>query len=222
MGSSNPPLEGYDLNKDKGNNMTRKTINDNLGEYEVNTKNALDIDGAKSVYVSLFDNGDRKNAARYKVTLALVNEENGETIYEDYVCPIINHYEPERFFRMVPDEIKDNPFYRQMQSAINEIKKDAHNQQLKFNKSPSMGMFRIKRSKSQSKTGEPVSILNAIAMLHIQEDCDPYVVIRFSDFTWSGELQPTGSEHTSSPTHSICVKTSDTPNRKKAVVSDYF
>ena len=200
----------------------RQEITDELGTYTVNTKNALDFDTATSAYISLFDNGERKNAARYKVILSLVKEsDNGSAVYEDYICPIINHYEPERFFRMVPDEVKDQPFYRQMQSAIKELKSHAHDEQVRFVKSPSMGMFRIKRSKGQSKTGNPVSILNAIAMLHIQEDCNPMVTIRFSGFTWTGHLEETNSESDAAPTHSFCLKTSDTPSTK-VDVSEYF
>lgn len=199
----------------------RQEITDALGTYTVNTKNALDFDEATSAYISLFDNGERKNAARYKVILSLVKDDNGSAVYEDYICPIINHYEPERFFRMVPDEAKDQPFYRQMQSAIKQLKIHAHDEQLKFTKSPSMGMFRIKRSKTQSKTSNPVSILNAIAMLHIQQDCDPMVTIRFSNFTWSGHLEETNSESDAAPTHSFCLKTSDTPSTK-IDVSEYF
>lgn len=177
----------------------RKQVTDDLGTYEVNTKmkpqELIDVDGS-AIYLNLFDNGENENACRYKLSLAVTDANKKST---DWHCPILNKWEPARWLRQVPDEVKDNPFYRQMQSKLNELRRAG----IAFDKSPSAGFFKAPRSKGMAADKRP-NLPNAIAMLTIAANDNPLVMMRFMDYTWSGFLEPTGKKF--GPKWSICLK----------------
>ena len=190
----------------------RKQITDDFGTYETKTKNRLPVEEAKSIYLNIFDNKERDNACRFKLVLSLVMDDD----YQDYICPVLNHFEPARWLRLVPDGIKDEPFYRDFHRAINHIKK----QDVEFEKLPSAGFFRPKRTKTLQQTKQIMSIPNAIAMMTHQTDCDPFVAIRFVDFTWSGSVK--SNEKTTGPDYSVCIKSSATEDLNDVDYSEYF
>jgi hypothetical protein len=178
----------------------RKQITDDFGTYETKTKNRIPVEEAKSIYLNIFDNKERDNACRYKLVLSLVMDDD----YQDYICPVLNHFEPARWLRSVPDGIKDEPFYRDFHRAINTWKK----QDVEFDKFPSAGFFRPKRTKSLQQTQQIMSIPNAIGLMCQMKDEDPFVAIRFVDFAWSGAVKP--NEKAKGPDYSVCIKASAT------------
>lgn len=189
-------------------------ITDDFGTYTVNTKNKPEeLTKADVIYLNLFDNGEKKNCARYKLSLSAGVD--GE--YYDWNCSILNQFEPNLFFRNVPDDFKDAPFYRQFQKLINDAKKS----DIKFEKKPSAGFFKMPRKKGMKAEQRPI-ILNAIAVMMMEENHNPFVAIRFQDFTWNGELEPTGNIR--GPIFSVCLKSDTGSNQveEDAKYDDYF
>jgi len=182
----------------------RKRCTDSMGTYEVNIQNKpqeLTHVDETAIYLNLFDNGNIENACRYKLSLG-VSSPSSSTENKDWYCPILNHMEAARWLRQVPEQHRDNPFYRQTQYKIAEIKKSG----MKFVKSPSAGFFKAPRSKGMENSKRP-NLPNATAMLFIEEDQNPYVYMRFMDMWWDGYLEPTGRKGRS-PKFAACLKSS--------------
>lgn len=191
-------------------------VTDTIGTYTVNTKNKpVELEQAETIYLNIFDNGERENAARYKIALS-VTTENGEHI--DWYCSVLNKFEPGLFFRSVPEAAKDQPFYRQVHKLINDLK----NSGMTFEKKPSAGFFKLPRTKGMKIEQRPI-IINAIATMFIEEGELPVVAVRFMDFTWNGEVPKTAKSH-KGPKWSICLKsnTSGMTAQKDIDVDDYF
>jgi hypothetical protein len=194
----------------------KQEITDDFGTYTVNTKNKPDeLTNAEVIYLNIFDNGEKKNAARYKLSLSVVTD-TGE--YVDWNCSILNKFEPNLFFRNVPEDFKDAPFYRQFHKLIN----DSKNSGAKFDKKPSAGFFKLPRRRGMKAEQRPI-ILNAIAFMQMEENCNPFVALRFQDFTWSGEVEPTGNSR--GPKFAVCLKSNTGSNQvsdEELDVNDYF
>ena len=177
----------------------RTEVTDELGTYSVNTQNKpQELETANAIYLNIFDNGEKENAARYKVVLSVVTDE-GKHI--DWTCSILNHFEPNQFYRPLPEQFKEMPFYRQIHQTINMAKKDNTG----FDKKPSAGFFRLPRSKGMKKEQRKI-IPNAIAMLIIEKDKLPLVSLRFIDYTFTGEVEETNSDNSRAPKWSVCLK----------------
>jgi hypothetical protein len=175
----------------------RTQVTDNLGDYQVNVGNKpQELENASAIYLNLFDNGDKVNAARYKLALSVVTDE-GEHL--DWYCSILNDFEPNLFYRSIPTQLKEAPFYRQVHEFINNLKRSG----IIFDKKPSAGLFKLPRKKGMQAEQRKL-IYNAIGFMMIEKDALPLVSIRFMDFTWNGELQPTGNER--GPKWSVCLK----------------
>lgn len=192
----------------------RKQVTDEMGTYEVNIKNKpeeLTQVDETAIYLNLFDNGDIENACQYKLSLGVVSP-NKEKL--DWYCPILNHMEAARWLRQVPDEHRDNPFYKQTQYKIAEIKKSG----IKFKKSPSAGFFKAPRSKGMENSKRP-NLPNATAMMFIEDGQNPYVYMRFMDVYWNGYLEPLGKTGGRGPKWAACLKTSH--KQEEVVELDY-
>ena len=193
----------------------RKQLTDTMGTYEVNIMNKpqelIDIQDS-AIYLNLFDNGEKYNACRFKISLS-VSDENKKV--KDWHCNILNHFEAARWLRQVPPEHTDNPFYKQTQYRIADIKKEI----TYFDKKPSAGFFKEPRSKDMEASMRPM-LPNAIAMMFIEKDELPYVYMRFMDMYWDGYLEPTGKIH---PKYSVCLKSTTKPEPEvKLDYSEYF
>ena len=193
----------------------RKQVTDNLGDYQVNVSNKpQELENASAIYLNLFDNGDKVNAARYKLALSVVTDE-GEHL--DWYCSILNDFEPNLFYRSVPKQLREAPFYRQVHEYINAVKKE---QDLKFDKKPSAGLFKLPRKKGMMVEQRKL-IYNAIGFLMIEKNTSPIVMIRFMDFTWNGELESTGNQR--GPKWSVCLKSNTQQQIDNDVdYEDYF
>jgi hypothetical protein len=194
----------------------RKQVIDTLGEYTVNIKDKPEeLTRATAVYLNLFDNGDRENAARYKLTLSAVDQMGNHL---DWTCSILNHFEANQFYRSVPISLRDVPFYRQIHETVNAIKKE----DCRFVKKPSAGFFRLPRHKGMTAEQRQI-IPNALAMLFIEENQPPMVVLRFMDITFHGELCETGNIKRNAPKWSVCLKSNSLQDITQNVnVEDYF
>tara|TARA_R110001606_G_C15343005_1_gene646769 strand:+ start:364 stop:951 length:588 start_codon:yes stop_codon:yes gene_type:complete len=194
----------------------KTTVTDDLGTYEINTKmkpQELINTENSAIYLNLFDNGERDNACQYKLSLAVVDENKTST---DWHCPILNKWEPGRWLRQVPEQVKDNTFYRQMQVKLNELRRS----EIPWEKSPSAGFFKAPRSKGMESAKRP-NLPNAIAMLAIAENDNPLVMMRFMDFTFNGFLEPTGKKF--GPKWSVCLVSSYKPEEAEELdYSEYF
>lgn len=193
----------------------KQEVTDTIGTYTVNTKNKpVELDQAETIYLNIFDNGERDNAARYKIALSVVTD-TGQHI--DWYCSILNKFEPSLFFRSVPEAAREQPFYRQVHKLINDVKKS----DMIFEKKPSAGFFKLPRTKGMKKEQRPI-IINAIATMFIEKGELPIVAVRFMDFTWNGEVPETRSSK--GPTWSICLKsnTGGMNVENDIDVDDYF
>lgn len=192
----------------------KQEVTDSFGTYTVNTKNKPEeLKNATAIYLNIFDNEGKKNACRYNIVLSAVNE-RGKPL--DWHCPILNHYEPARWLRQVPENFIDAPFYRQMQAGLNDFKK----QDVKFEKKPSAGFFKMPRHKGMPAEHRP-NILNAIAFMLKEENETPYVAMRFMDLYWDGYLEETFNNR--GPKWSICLTSSKMQGLKEnANYDDYF
>jgi hypothetical protein len=178
----------------------KKQVTDSMGTYEVNIKNKpeeLIHTDDSAIYLNLFDNGETENACRYKLSLCVSDKNKKIT---DWHCNILNHYEAARWLRNVPEAYRENPFYKQTQRRIADIKKEIDN----FDKKPSAGFFKAPRSPGMESSKRPV-LPNATAMMFIEQGEPPYVYMRFMDMHWEGYLSPKGA---SNPTYGICLKSS--------------
>ena len=192
----------------------KKQVTDSMGTYEVNIKNKpkelINIDDS-AIYLNLFDNGECVNSCRYKLSLSVSNQNKK---VKDWHCNILNHFEAARWLRQVPEPHIDNPFYKQTQYRIAEIK----NVSDYFDKKPSAGFFKEPRSKGMENSKRPV-LPNATAMLFIESNQLPYVCMRFMDMHWEGYLQQTGK---SNPKWAVCVKASVEEETFDIDYNDYF
>ena len=193
----------------------RKEVTDSMGTYEVNIKNKpqelIDIQDS-AIYLNLFDNGKTENACRYKLSLSVSNENKK---VKDWHCNILNHFEAARWLRQVPEQHRDNPFYKQTQYRIVDIK----NELTYFDKKPSAGFFKEPRSKGMEASLRPI-LPNATAMMFIEKDELPYVYMRFMDMHWDGYLEPTGKQN---PKYNICLKSNKKPEPTVELdYSEYF
>ena len=191
----------------------RQEIQDDFGTYAVKTTNRLKIEEAKAIYLNLFDNGEKQDACQYKLVLSLVMSDGS---YEDYICPILNFFEPLRWLRSVPEQIRDEPFYRQIQKVLKDVKKSG----AKFDKEPSAGFFRQKRTKTKQKNEKIISIPNAIGSMFIEKDDLPFVAIRFVDFTWAGSLEE--NENQNGPKYTACLKSTEYAPEFNDDFNEYF
>lgn len=192
-------------------------VTDDWGTYTVNTKNKpQELIDAEVIYLNIFDNGERKNVARWKLSLSVVTDK-GE--YVDWNCSILNKFEPNLFYRNVPEDFKEAPFYRQIHQLINDAKKSG----MMFDKKPSAGFFKLPRRRGMKAEQRPV-ILNAIACMMMEENSLPYVAIRFQDFTWAGEVEKNESHSPKAPKFSVCLKSNTGSNQVEEDVKydDYF
>lgn len=194
----------------------RKQITDVMGTYEVNIKNKpeelINTDNS-AIYLNLFDNGEIPNAVRYKLSLC-VSDENKQTT--DWHCNILNDWEAARWLRQVPQEYRGNPFYKQTQYAIADIK----NNHDYFDKRPSAGFFKAPRTKGMEASQRPI-LPNATAMMFIVKDANPYVYMRFMDYHWDGYLQP-NSNSKQNPKYSMCIKSSKKEETVKLDYAEYL
>jgi hypothetical protein len=191
----------------------RQEIQDEFGTYAVKTTNRLPIEEAKSIYLNLFDNGEKQDACQYKLVLSLVMSDGK---YNDYICPILNHFEPLRWLRSVPSGVRDEPFYRQIQQLMKDAKKSG----AQFDKEPSAGFFRQKRTKLKQKNEKIISIPNAIGCMFIEKGDLPLVAIRFVDFAWAGALEENMSDN--GPAFTACLKSTEYAPEFSDDFSEYF
>lgn len=190
----------------------RKQITDDFGTYETKTWNRIPVEDAQTIYLNIFDNVENgDNVCRYKLVFTVVMDDD----YQDYHCPILNHFEPARWLRSIPDGIKDEPFYRDFHRAINRAKK----KDISYEKLPSAGFFKLPRKKGM-KAGSRNNIPNAIAMMVIEKGEDPVVAIRFVDFTWSGTVSKNDSNK--GPAYSVCIKSGSSDFSSNLDFSEYF
>ena len=192
----------------------QKEVTDSMGTYVVNIKNKpaeLIHTDDSAIYLNLFDNGETQNACRYKLSLS-VSDKNKKV--KDWHCNILNHYEPGRWLRKVPEVYRENPFYKQTQQTIADIKKGIDY----FDKKPSTGFFKAPRYKGMESSERPI-LPNATAMMFIEEGELPYVYMRFMDMHWDGYLGLTGTRH---PKWSICLKSSINPEIVELDYTEFF
>ena len=191
----------------------RQEIQDDFGTYAVKTTNRLQIENATAIYLNLFDNGEKQDACQYKLVLSLVMSDGK---YEDYICPILNFFEPLRWLRSVPEQVRDEPFYRQIQKILKDIKKSDS----KFDKEPSAGFFRKKKTKQRQKNEKIISIPNAIGAMFIEKDDLPFVAIRFVDFAWAGSLEE--NQNDKGPKYTACLKSTEYAPEFDDDFNEYF
>lgn len=179
--------------------MTRKTIKDAIGVYELKTTlKPIDEENASAIYLNVFDNGEVENSARWKVNLTF---EMKDGTRREFVASILNHFEPARWFdsAKIADEWKEKSFYRDVLVARNELKKA----EISFDKKFSAGFF---HESVKGTTNKKPNMPQAIAYMFKQEDENPVVGIRFFDFAVHTETFVNPSNRKNAPAYSVCLK----------------
>ena len=162
-----------------------KENSDKLGHYSipVHTK-PYDEKNANSIYLALFDNGDKKNSCRFKVVLTFVDEQG---LTQEFTAPILNTFAPSRWLRGVDEKDHEQPFYRQALEVKAKIKKKFDD--VKWTKDFSCGFFYTKEN------GHKKPYNCAYAYMLWQDGQQPQVGVRFYDYSIDAVDMPDNEYH---------------------------
>jgi len=161
-------------------------IQDSLGSAQINVKTKpVDENQANAIYLAVFDNGpEAKNSCRFKVSMNFVFDDGTR---KEFIAPILNHFEPARWLRSVPEEHREKPFYRQALEIRAHLKKTKTE---KFQKDFSCGFF------YDVELGHEHPMNGAYAyFVKTDEHEDPVVGFRFFDYVGDFENVPENEYH---------------------------
>jgi hypothetical protein len=169
------------------------TIKDMMGTYEIPTNNPIDYDAANAIYINLFHNEGAINASEWKVGINVMRD-NGSR--DTYFAAMLNHFEPARWFRNIPVEYREKPFYRDFLHLRKEIKDQGIHCEVK----PTAGFF------YSAELGHDSPFNTAYAYMFMEKDAFPKVGIRFWDFTWFGDLEINQYRKGKGPLYTAVIK----------------
>ena len=157
---------------------------DTLGTYTIGTTTKLvNENNADAIYLALFDNGeDTTNSCRFKVALTFMTEHGRK----QFVAPILNHFEASRWLRSVPEEHRENPFFRQALEMRASLKGEYGASE--FEKQFSCGFF------YDTDEGHKCPQASAYAYMLWAKGSQPIVGFRYFDYSIEAESMP---EHNS-------------------------
>lgn len=151
-----------------------KENSDKLGDYSIPVHSKpFDENDANSIYLALFDNGEKKNSCRYKVVLTFVDD-TGKV--QEFIAPILNTFHPSRWLRGVDEKNREQPFYRQALEMRAKMKKNYDD--VKWLKDFSCGFFYTRENGHRS----PFDCAYAY-MIWEDEESLPVVGVRFYDYS---------------------------------------
>ena len=171
-----------------------KTIKDDIGTYEIPTNNPIDIANTEAIYLNLFHNEGKVNGATWKVSLNAVDETGHRTMY---FAGLLNTFEPARWLRNIKTEYREKSFYQDWLIVRNQLKKEATGS---FDVKPTAGFFYSK------DLGHDSPFNTAYAYMWKDADKNPFVGIRFWDYSCFTELEVNDYKTGNGPDYTAVIK----------------
>ena len=171
-----------------------KTIKDDIGSYEIPTTNPIDIATTDAIYLNLFHNESNVNGATWKVSLNAITETGHRHMY---FAGVLNRFEPARWFRNIPTQYREKSFYQDWLNIRNQLKKT---NETGFDVKPTAGFFYSK------EIGHESPFNTAYAYMWKEADKNPYVGVRFWDYTCLVELDVNEYKTGNGPDFTAVVK----------------